>query len=386
MSGGITPNLGLSVKDVMNVTTSFTPIGAAARNFAAAMIIGSTKGSPGGPTLTNRVKQYSTIDEVGVDFATTDPEYIAAELFFGQSPTPNLLYISYWGQNETTPETFLQGITAIAQASTNWYMATVATATPPADSDYESAAAYIEAASPVRQLWATSNAASIVDPTSTTDLAYTLNQSKYNRTAVMYHSTNPYAAAGLLGIPATVNFTGSDTMLTLMFKEIVGLTPDVLTETAAGAASAKGANVYVEYNNGIGIVQHGTMASGLFFDELQGADWLANDIGTAGFNALLTFPKIPQTDAGVTTLVSSYEGPLDDARNNGYIAPGVWNGPNIGALKNGQYLTKGSYIYVPSVNTQSESVRQSRVAPTAQMAIKLAGAIHDVNVTININQ
>jgi len=88
---------GLSIGDVVNVDVVMTPLAAATRNFGALLVMGSS------PVIdtSERIRQYSTLDEVAIDFGTAAPEYLAADLFFSQSPQPSLLYVGVFAQAAT---------------------------------------------------------------------------------------------------------------------------------------------------------------------------------------------------------------------------------------------------------------------------------------------
>ena len=91
---------GLSVSDVVNVTVNMSPLAAAVRNFGALLILGS---SPVIDTA-DRIRQYSGIDGVAADFGNTAPEYLAASLFFSQSPQPSVLYVGRWAKTPTSAQ------------------------------------------------------------------------------------------------------------------------------------------------------------------------------------------------------------------------------------------------------------------------------------------
>ncbi|MCV5604619.1 DUF3383 domain-containing protein, partial [Escherichia coli] len=85
------------------------------------------------------------------------------------------------------------------------------------------------------------------------------------------------------------------------------------------------------YANDTAILQQGVMANGDFFDERHGLDWLQNYVQTNLYNLLYTSTTtIPQTDAGVTRLLSNVEQSMDQSVTNGLVAAGVWNGGPIG--------------------------------------------------------
>lgn len=82
----------LSVSNLVNVTVSLSTLGAVGRSFTTLMIAGDSGVING----LQRFKTYSTLESVASDFGTTAPEYLAAALYFGQSPQPSLLMIGAW--------------------------------------------------------------------------------------------------------------------------------------------------------------------------------------------------------------------------------------------------------------------------------------------------
>ena len=96
--------------------------------------------------------------------------------------------------------------------------------------------------------------------------------------------------------------------------------------------------------------------------------------------------KIPQTDAGANQLVAVANAICAQAVNNGLVAPGQWNSQGFGQLQYGQYLKTGYYIYIEPMALQDQSDREARIAPPMQIALKLAGAIQDVIITVNANR
>lgn len=255
------------------------------------------------------------------------------------------------------------------------------------DAQHIAVASYIEGMSPSMQYGITITNPAAIDATQTSDLASQLHALKFNRTVVQYSSYNPYAIASFFGRALTVDFTANNSLITMKFKTEPGITAETLTETQAITLTAKGVNVFVNYANGTAIIQQGIMASGQWFDVIYGTDWLQNDIQTDVYNLFYTnSTKIPQTDAGMHLVTTTIVAALADAVNNGLIAPGIWNAAGFGQLQQGQNLPLGYYVYATPMSSQSQTVRQTRVAPTIQVAIKLGGAIHSANVQVNVNQ
>lgn len=80
----------IPVSRIVNVTVQHSPTFPARRGFGVLNIVGDSARLP----LGNRIRFYSDMDGVAVDFSSTDPEYLAAQIFFSQSPRPVELAIS----------------------------------------------------------------------------------------------------------------------------------------------------------------------------------------------------------------------------------------------------------------------------------------------------
>lgn len=376
---------GLPVSNVVNVDVIMSAVAATGRNFGALLILGTSTVIP----LTERIRQYSAIEDIGDDFGVDSPEYEAATIFFSQSPKPTLVYVGRWAKTlasaeEGSVETLLQAVNACLQY-TNWYGLAIADSADLVEADVISVAAAIEASSLSRILAVTTADVNVLVAGNTDNIGYKLKAAGYARTFWQYSSSSKYAAISAFGRAFMVNFTGSNTTITLKFKTEPGITYETLTTAQAAAIDAINGNVYVYYANDTAIIQQGVMANGDFFDERHGLDWLQNYVQTNLYNLLYTSTtKIPQTDAGVTRLMANVEASLDQAVNNGLIAPGVWNGGPIGQIESGDTLTKGYYVYADAVANQAQSDREARKSPVIQAAIKLAGAIHYGDVQINV--
>lgn len=286
-------------------------------------------------------------------------------------------------------EPLVSGVSTLLSMSNDWYgLQTVASvAGSIVNADRLAVAALIEASTVSRVYGITTSDPLTMSAVDTTNIAYQLKALGYKRTFTTYSSTTPHAVSSIFGRAFTVDFTGANTTITLKFKQEPGVVPETLTESQAAALDANNCNVFTYYNNNTAILQQGKMANGFFFDEVHGTDWLQNAVQTAVFNLLYaSSTKIPQTDAGVSQIMSVVSQELAQAVTNGLVAPGVWSAPGFGALNTGDTLTKGYYCYAAPVSSQSAADRQARKAPVIQCAIKLAGAIHFSNVIINVNR
>jgi hypothetical protein len=284
-------------------------------------------------------------------------------------------------------ETPLACATQLANQSNGWYGLMFAD-TSVTDAQHEAVAAFILAEQPTRIYGITTQEAAALNSTSTTDLPATLQANGQGRTFIQYSSSDPYAVASMFGRFFTVDPTGQNTTLTLKFKSEPGITPENFTEQQAATLTAKNCNVYVEYANGVPIIQQGVMCDGTWIDLRWGADAYQSDLQTAVFNVLYqATTKIPQTDAGVHQLVTACVAVSDQYVRNGFLAPGTWTASlEFGTLHTGDFLPAGYYIYAEPIAQQDASDRDARAAPPIQIAAKQAGAIHSANIAVSINQ
>lgn len=372
---------GLPLSDIVSVTVTLDPTSSSTRNFGALLILGDSTIL----TQDQGCVLYSSLDEMTTaGFTTSAPEYKAAALFFGQSPQPSTLYVARI-DTAATPKV-ADRVAALAAASGDWYGVALAMATMPANADVVALAQVVEALSPSRTLWTTTEEAGALQSDSTTDLAAMLNAANLSRTWCQYSSTTSYASVSAFARVATVDYSGQNTTLTLKFKTEPGVTSETLTSAQYKVLAGKKCNAFALLNNGESIIQEGYMSDGTWADTRIGVDAFQNGLQTAGFNLLYGSTKIPQTDAGMTTLKATYDNVAQAYVTNGLFAPGVWTGPTIGALKTGDTVPDGYYIYKPTVASQSAADRAARKAVTMQIAAKLAGAVHSSNVLVNVVQ
>jgi hypothetical protein len=257
--------------------------------------------------VTERIRQYSAIEDIGDDFGVDSPEYGGDHLLFTVTKTNAGLY-------RPLAKTLAEGEAGHGETCcrrlmplqyTNWY-GPIADSADLVEADVISVAAAIEASSLSRILAVTTDDVNVLVSGNTDNIGYKLKAAGYARTFWQYSSSSKYAAISAFGRAFTVNFTGNNTTITLKFKTEPGVR-DADDRTGAAIDAING-NVYVYYANDTAIIQQGVMANGDFFDERHGLDWLQNYVQTNLYNLLYTSTtKIPQTDAGVTRLMTNVE-------------------------------------------------------------------------------
>jgi len=223
------------------------------------------------------------------------------------------------------------------------------------------------------KLFANSSTDSAVrDSLSTTDIAYVLEAASYRRTfTLVSFQDEDYIGVSMFARIATVNFNATDSTITAKFKQLPTITVDDLSSNDATVISGKNCNYYSLFGE-IEMTAEGECADGSFIDSVHGVDWLQNAVETNVFGTLLTSPKVPLTDKGVSRLSEQVRLALDEGVNNGLIAPGY--------TAAGVFLPLGYLVTAGKVADLNASDKAARKAPPIQFIAIGAGAIHSIEI------
>ncbi|MFP5276981.1 MAG: DUF3383 family protein [Acidobacteriota bacterium] len=267
-----------------------------------------------------------------------------------------------------------------------WYGLGMPTA---ADADCQAVANVLAGSANKHFFWLPTQEAGVLVSATDTDLASLMKTANVSNTAVQYNGASAYAVFSLAGLMQTVNYGGKNTIRAAMYGQEPGITPDNLNATQMAAVIAKNANAFVGYTNGSAIIQPGICSNGMWIDVAIGKDALTLDLIADLFNLFLT-THVPQDDSGNHMMKVVMEKRLKAYRDNGFIAPGVWNGPLFGALQNNPdgsppTLSAGYYVYAPPIASQSGTNRNARISVPFQIAVNMAGAVQTVNVALTLN-
>jgi len=316
-----------------------------------------------------------------ISFLTAAPSGTDISIMLGMRSTSSGAY-RFLGQAAASA---IEAVTLFALTfGQQWYALVVPSAI---NSDHLLIAPFLEATDTKHFYGVTTQEAGVLSAVDTTNIAYQLKQLGYKKTMVQYSSSNPYAVVSALARILTTDYNGNSTVITLMYKQEPGIVAENINVNQVTALEGFNCNVFAAYDNSTAIFEPGVTSSGIFVDIVLGTDWLAVDLITNLYNLLYTSTtKIPQTDAGTHLLVTTCESVLSQAVINGLLAPGVWNAGGFGQLAQGDYLSKGFYVYAPSVNDQDPADRAARISVPIQIAAKLAGAVHEVVVAVLVNQ
>lgn len=197
-----------------------------------------------------------------------------------------------------------------------------------------------------------------------------------------------FMCAAYVGRAFSVDFSGSFTSQTMNLKTLVNVTPDDgITQTDYNNAKLAGADLYVSYEGASGVLSSGGNS---YFDVVYENLALKYAAQAAMFNVLKTVgTKIPQTENGMANLRDALAQVFIQFVRNGVIAPGTWNsaqtfGDPETFRKN--IAEVGWYIYSLPITQQAQSEREQRIAPKVQGACKRAGAIHEADILIVVEE
>lgn len=87
----------LPISRLINVSVNLAPPAAQSQNLSSMLILGGSQVID----VVQRMRAYNTLAAVVTDFGTNAPEYLAANLWFQQTPQPTQLLIGKWASNPT---------------------------------------------------------------------------------------------------------------------------------------------------------------------------------------------------------------------------------------------------------------------------------------------
>jgi len=326
---------------------------------------------------------YASAAEVGDDWGTDSETYAQAVMVFSQQPNilagGGNLIIFTMGADETLAEAIDRTTDSI------FYCGIISTTYPTIDADILSLATAVQAYTDKLLFFPSATLADI------TGIFTDIKDATLYNTRCLYYATSALTArkfaAAYASRALSVNFSGSNTALTMNLKQLSGVTADSsITQTVYTAAKTAGVDVYVSLAGVSSVMSSG---ENKYCDESHNLIWFVSALKVAGFNLLAqTGTKVPQTEPGVSALKAAYREICEQARKNGYLAPGSWTsaewfGNQEDMINN--VLERGYYIYSAPITDQSSADRQDRIAPLIQIAVKEAGAIHSTNVVVNVN-
>jgi hypothetical protein len=364
----------MPLSSIVEVSVQVSPVTPSPQALNVGLIVGPSTVIP---VATRTVTYNSTAEMAAAGWTGSEPEYAAAQLYFGQTTPATSLVVGV--QNVAAAESIATAVTACRASNADWYGVYACGA---ADADVEAVAAFVQTASPVSTFFYDTQDTSISGGT-TPNLMSTLQSSGYSRTWGIY-STTAHAGAAALGLASGLDTGLANSAFTLAYKSLVGVNPEPLTGTQVQAILGWNGNVYTSYGGEYDLLVQGQTANGTPFDQVLALDTIATDAAAAVMNALTTLPQVPLTDAGVTILVNDLTAVLAQAATQGLLAPGPWNAAPVLTLQTGQNLPNGYVVVAAPVSSLTAAQISARQAPAIYLCVKLAGAIEHAVIGLTV--
>jgi len=264
--------------------------------------------------------------------------------------SPNITVQDQTAAPSTLP---LADLAAIRQADGDWYALIMLT---PGAAAISSAAQWAEAE---RVLYMADSADSAIPATGSSDIASTLMNAAYSRTAVWYHPNQAdYLAAAVSGamlpkLPGPATFAN---------KGLAGVTMQAYDSNARQYLHAKHANFYISIK-GLGFTRDGQAASGRYLDVMAAIDWFDVQLEDRIIALMRNNDVIPYTTHGIELVRAQIHGQILDG-----IAAGLIDG------------TQPYSSTAPAIETIDPNLKAGRILPDMRYTYRLSGAIHKVRV------
>lgn len=372
--------MAISVNNVVDVSVEISsPLGVVT-DFDLGLIIGKSTVI----NTTDRVKLYNRnnyMQAMATDgFENTDPEYLAAQAYFSQNTTSSRVLIGVQGGEET----LTQAATACRNANDQFYGFCFAEATE--DDDIPDVAAAVEAYTiPTVFFYATTDEKCKQTGQQETCVMGKLQAQNYDRTCGTF-STQEYFCAALLGLFSGYNTLETNSNYTLAFKQLVGASPENVSDVEYANILNYGGNVYVNMGRTRQMYMKGLVSSGKHVDEIFFIDIAKYLIQEYTLNGLVSKKAIPQTESGMNAVINFISQACNKLADMGFIADGIWNGDTIKDLSTGDSIQGGYKIMADSIASQSQQDREQRKAPPIYVCLKGAGAIESVVIRAYVNR
>lgn len=341
-----------AIDNLINVTVSQQTQAVSTASFGIPLIVGKTSPDWDGDV----VRAYSAPAALlGDGFTTESPEYLAAVAMYSGVTAPTTFCVGH-----RTSGSIAADLNNIFAQNNDAY-GIVLTGLP--DADILAAAAAVEG---MKKLLIASSGSDDIAQSGTSDLASKLKAAAYSRTGLCFTKANQNGVleAAWMGsqLPQT---PGSNNWA---YKTLPGVSVDSLTANQqtilygvpVAGVQGKNVNVYESFG-GANITFPGMAASGRYFDLTIGVDWLQAKLQEAIYSQLVNSPKIPYTDAGVSSLMNVINAVLRLAEANG--------------LLDGNDPANPIYVRADSVDKVPVNQRAERIAPTLYFGGRLQGAI-----------
>lgn len=187
----------------------------------------------------------------------------------------------------------------------------------------------------------------------------------------------------------TMNLAGTGTAITMNLKSLTGVTPEDADQTVILKAERVGLDLYSTLEKTSKSVIK-TSSANDFVDNRYFIIAFVSALKTDMFNFLANAStKIPQTQSGINQMSGQIEKTIGRFIRNGFVGAGTWNS----STKFGNFEafdraieTQGYYVFPGELSDQSQIDREDRKSVPFQIAVKLQGAVHSIDLIVTVEK
>lgn len=370
-------------EQIITIDTRISAAGLGAANFGAGMFFADFDDTTDTSFSQGSFRDYGSTAEGAADFNIASDTMAAMQAWFSALPKPKSFRVYRRIEGDTAVESLLDAINK--RIWFYWFEFSTELRATAVD------VLAVEAAGDANgKFFAyTSNSSNVRDPAVTTDIVSQSVAQGSRRVFVLSHATAPYAGLELAAVFSRVNFSIADSTITGEFKKLPGIVAENLNQTAYGAMKSKGAVFYTQVETG-GQVDNGrvinsktTSAFGEYIDDVFNLDAFVNFLTVRLYNTLAgQTAKLKQTPEGQLELINAANQVGEQFVSNGYLGARNYVDPDDGKTK----LTQGYEVLTTpnEILDISDEDRAARKPAPIRMRIYRAGAIHDVDVVVDV--
>lgn len=338
------------------------------QDFGVLLFISENTAAP----LVTSITKFTSMNGVAAVYNASSEVYKAAQAYYSQSPRPIDFWVGLVSDALWTADVGADIMDALYAVDPAFF----AFALDKSTRDTTVVAEYADwAQANDRVLFYTSNDAQCKNSLDTTNVLYEVKQGGISNAYGHYSSHgNEYPEVAAFAILATTSYRGKNTVKTLKFKDLVGITPESIDVNDLSAIKGFQGNVFYEVA-GIRMCDEGrTGVLNTFIDTVINTYALADEIRTRVFGHLARVPtKVALTEPGVAEIKANAEGGLIQFRENGFLAEQI--DPVTGDIIPAYEITS-----LP-VALLSEADKAARISPDIQFVAREAGAWHSGKIS-----
>lgn len=368
--------MSISLNTIVDVDVQVTTPSAVSSDFTLGLIVGNSAAIVDDVVKVYNYQTYQTA-MIADGFTAESPEYIAAGLYFSQSPHSSAVAIGAVG--DSTPDVALTTIRSMNEAFYSVAFAYALTA-----DQVKAVAGVVEGfAIPTAFYYYTSDTNAIAAGQS--NIIKTIQDLNYMRSFGFY-ATDYKTTAAFIGLVSGLSSLNVNSAYTAAYKVLVGVDAIPLNDTQLTNLVSYNGNVFTNFGNRYNFTYPAISANGYHVDELFLIDAARTLIQQNTVAGMVSMKKVPLTDSGVETITSFVAAGCEVLASAGFIASGIWTGSPVLNLNTGDAVESGYVIQTGSVADLSAADRAARKSPPIYVCLLASGAIEHVIIRVYVNR